>query len=628
MNKTMKKILSKFKIKKNVLRIVFVFVCAFSSLSYVFAEDWTYPYSPYPAIDVQNPLAHICIDAVCEPDGSETDSYSYFYKPFYFKTTPRLLDKVSMSYVFTRNTSKTTYGFYTPLEIGAEILPVEGPTRLFSEVSSIKINNVGTIQDFIHPGSDYVGTGGSYLMGIIRVMANSIKNYYAFYSKEDTSYISASPFQQELKRATFVSEDPSIIECDASRCIAKKVGVTHISVTFPNKTLTSSKPFQKAQDIPTLSDTNQGYTYFNIEKYNPVLDRRVNTLTQPYPYWTERHRDYSLPVRYPTVYFPVKVSAPATASSTVTSCSDTTNITSTGATINWTYTDGENKPQTNYQIQIATNSSFNSDTIVQSVAAPSNTDVSNIRSAAITGLNANTTYYARVRSDNGTTWSDYSSCGSGFTTLTNDNSTTTCVCQNRSQVCTTDGVASTMSNSPLCDLKSSCGAVTSGTNTVFTIIPENDIGDITYVHDTMSTKKTDKTPYVYTTPKTTGWQSLSVDLTDEYDGHTSNAKCSIDNTIVGSKTPTINIKKSPSVTLNKNGQCTIYWDIKDMPDGANCLLSGWGINPSYEATGKLSKVISGIPSNKKYTITCSGGGLTPPIVASVICRINPDIKEN
>jgi hypothetical protein len=33
-------------------------------------------------------------------------------------------------------------------------------------------------------------------------------------------------------------------------------------------------------------------------------------------------------------------------------------------------------------------------------------------------------------------------------------------------------------------------------------------------------------------------------------------------------------------------------------------------------------------SNKKFTLTCSGGTLSKPVSRNTICRVNPEIREN
>ena len=119
---------------------------------------------------------------------------------------------------------------------------------------------------------------------------------------------------------------------------------------------------------------------------------------------------YSLP----SITYTVTVPHVVNANHTVV-CNGANPITDRGATINWTYTDPTNDIQTNYQVQIATDSTFNS--IIHSIVAPANTNVSSVRNAAISGLNPNTRYYARVRAyNNANLWSNYSVCAGSFTT--------------------------------------------------------------------------------------------------------------------------------------------------------------------------------------------------------------------
>jgi hypothetical protein len=158
---------------------------------------------------------------------------------------------------------------------------------------------------------------------------------------------------------------------------------------------------------------------------------------------------------------------------------------------------------------------------------------------------------------------------------------------------------------------------------------------------------------VTTVNKTAAAQSLSVTLTDS-DLASSNTTCNIDAKGGGTGEPgpgpgnppvctdpngckpQITINKKPSVTLNKNGQCTISWTIANLPVGATCSVGGWGVNiagvvGTIDITPPLSptsKTILNLQSNQKYTITCNGSNMTTPITASVICRVNPDVKEN
>lgn len=99
-------------------------------------------------------------------------------------------------------------------------------------------------------------------------------------------------------------------------------------------------------------------------------------------------------------------------------CNTLDSISDVGARVNWTYTDASQNPQTNFEIQIATRSDFATTSIVKMVTAPQNITVASARNIFITGLNADTQYYARARGYNAVSlWSDFSVCPGGFKTL-------------------------------------------------------------------------------------------------------------------------------------------------------------------------------------------------------------------
>jgi len=244
---------------------------------------------------------------------------------------------------------------------------------------------------------------------------------------------------------------------------------------------------------------------------------------------------------------------------------------------------------------------------------------------------------------------------------------TNCSCANRTYICT-GASPSVTPNSPMCDLKASCTVETTSSNTTFKIVPQNGVGNITYTHGSVSATQNNTDPYVYTTSRTPGVQSISVLLRDIFNGQTVTSSCYVTNPPADDGTgttttggdeevcscegstlrcmkegdqdvtvtnnsplcevppPTIDIIKTPAVTLNKNGQCTINWKIENMPTGATCVLTG-GPSPRTVA-GTGTYVSDPLVVNTKFVITCSGGSLNPVISKSVICRVNPDVKEN
>ncbi len=192
---------------------------------------------------------------------------------------------------------------------------------------------------------------------------------------------------------------------------------------------------------------------------------------------------------------------------------------------------------------------------------------------------------------------------------------------------------SRVSNSPSCSLRSSCTISSTELSNTFTVRPINGVGQIRYARSGGTTVTQPNTvPYVYTAPKIPGKQTISVSLTDLYDSQLTTQTCMIDNDatstpeVVATGTPVIVMGKSPAVTLNRGGNCTISWDIKDLSASSSCILSGGSFSGSI--SGKGSRVFGPLTENTRYTITCSGGPITTPITASTICRVNQSVIEN
>jgi hypothetical protein len=203
-----------------------------------------------------------------------------------------------------------------------------------------------------------------------------------------------------------------------------------------------------------------------------------------------------------------------------------------------------------------------------------------------------------------------------------DDEGVSCVCNNRNRVCTEDGVVSTTTNSVACALSSYCSTSSSGTNSVFTIYPTNSIGNVVYTNQGTTVTKNKNEPYEYTLPKVEGVQSITVLLRDTFDNQNSSSVCSIDNTI--SLPPEVKILKSPSTSINQGGNCTIEWDLKNIPSDVKCTLQG--NNESTDVTGYGSKTFGPLNQNTLFTLSCSGPNFSVAPV-STICRINPKILE-
>ncbi|MEI6553010.1 MAG: fibronectin type III domain-containing protein [bacterium] len=218
-----------------------------------------------------------------------------------------------------------------------------------------------------------------------------------------------------------VSENPNVVDCEDGVCKAVGEGVTHVTISFPTSKQTESYP-SKCLTKRASGGWHTKTVYADCTKsvevngpedgYGKIIFKAVTVSKE------HGERD-AMPIlmtySFPSITYTITVPSVSNVSQ-ITSCNGVNNITTSGATVNWTYSDSDNDPQTNYAIDIATDPAFND--IIDTETAPDNTDVSGIRSLAISGLDPNTTYYARIQTYNDTNgWSDYTSCGVSFTTL-------------------------------------------------------------------------------------------------------------------------------------------------------------------------------------------------------------------
>lgn len=224
------------------------------------------------------------------------------------------------------------------------------------------------------------------------------------------------------------SADPSVVSCEGGLCKAIGGGTTNITVSFP-KTKQAPSPVEKTcvtkkgdgPFSPTTSDntscnmeyevdgSNVGYGKINFMASQETLQMHRETVI-----FTTVSKPVLKTYSFPSITYTVTVPSVSNTPQ-ATACNGIGNITASGATINWTYSDADNDPQTNYSIEVATDPAFNN--MYDSWTAPDNTDVTNVRSINITGLGPNTQYYARVKSYNDTNdWRDYGTCVDGFKT--------------------------------------------------------------------------------------------------------------------------------------------------------------------------------------------------------------------
>ncbi len=232
--------------------------------------------------------------------------------------------------------------------------------------------------------------------------------YYKAFSHDDggaryTWYFAASK-PNDTEKPVITSKNPRIVECSNTGCTALKEGTATVEITFPNvKQITDKEILGRTDGYGKIWFDAQR-TKKNLKSDDPlIIDEVANAVLRTY--------------QFPKLTYTITV-PPNPNVAQVSACQSVTNVNQNSAKLNWSYTDADNDAQTNYQIQVSTNSSFTN--IVKSIAAPANTNVSAIRSASISGLAPNTTYYARVSTyNNANTWSGYSVCSGGFTTTAN-----------------------------------------------------------------------------------------------------------------------------------------------------------------------------------------------------------------
>lgn len=238
------------------------------------------------------------------------------------------------------------------------------------------------------------------------------------------------------------------------------------------------------------------------------------------------------------------------------------------------------------------------------------------------------------------------------TTCTPPPVTVTKTCEGRNLVTRTNGsVTATETNSSQCTLSATCTVVKNETSTSYTFAPVKAVGNVEYKKDgTTLMATTPKTgSYTYTTPTVSAVQTVNMLLTDLYDNSSVIKSCNNGyvpsdpqsceelNNCPPSVPPVINLTKDPKISLNKNGNCTITWDIQNMPESTTCQLTGWNIGGTGVSSYPISlvngisggnKTVTGLTKNEKYVVSCSGSGLTPsPMTTSVICRVNSTIQE-
>jgi hypothetical protein len=223
-----------------------------------------------------------------------------------------------------------------------------------------------------------------------------------------------------------VSQNPNIISCTNSKCTALKEGAATVKIKFLNSPKQAYGPtldyglyyqgagyenFRRSIDIESIGNpfygSDSGYGRLKVTSaYNGF--GRVNKM-----YANQKTIAYRFPDTEGVYTITV---LPEPNQPQIGFCSGVLSVTHNSALVSWSYADPDNDPQTNYRIQIATDSNFN--TVVKNITKPNGTDVKNLRTLNVTGLNPNTRYYAQIRTYNDKNgWSDFSKCSGSFTTL-------------------------------------------------------------------------------------------------------------------------------------------------------------------------------------------------------------------
>lgn len=233
---------------------------------------------------------------------------------------------------------------------------------------------------------------------------------------------------KDTKVAQITSLSPDIMSCNSStkKCTALKAGTAYLMVDFPIGNQSSTNNWSGENKILGGYSYGYGLISYKMKKYSwadvndnkkydsgNILENATYNADTAIVSNTNNITIASHPYSfYPAIYI-VSVTEAANLPHTTT-LNPVTSITQSGATINWSYSDPENNPQTNYQILVATDSAFTN--IVKNIQKTT-TNVASLRSVNISqGLVANTTYYVKMRTYNDTNaWGSYTSSRS-FTT--------------------------------------------------------------------------------------------------------------------------------------------------------------------------------------------------------------------
>ncbi len=223
-----------------------------------------------------------------------------------------------------------------------------------------------------------------------------------------------------------------------------------------------------------------------------------------------------------------------------------------------------------------------------------------------------------------------------------EQTTQTCTCSGRTQVCTENGNQTQTPNASQCALQASCTFAKSGNQATFTFTPLRALGNITY---------SGENPVTRTIP-TNGSVTETMSITDSFDGMTASASCTAsfndqdttnnnnngnpdggdcdpavttctDNNGTGGNPslPPVISKFTATKFVEQGQSCVFAWEVQN---AASCTLGGQSVNPN---ASKSFPTTDG--KNITKTLSCTNGGDTPQVVnRTATCAVNPTVKQN
>lgn len=395
------------------------------------------------------------------------------------------------------------------------------------------------------------------------------------------------------------------------------------------------------------------YRQLNLGKLNPSVQNNlyVSHYRERSGGGKEAEDLYKIPLAYTAIPF----------------SSSASNITSSDANINWSYsastTPNDWDPsqasttwQSFYQVTISELSTFSTSSLTTKTKKSGSVidTTKSVRSVNFDSLKEDTVYYVKIQGGKRV---------SGFENLTpiltysfKTSKRTGCTCNTaRTSTCTDAlGVTTVTPNADYCKLSAACSNayLDDEGDVYFKVIINNLISRIPTVSVNGIPFITGQNPYYtprvynlysYNQPFVSNTlQTANFIITDIVDGQNTNLVCTYDSRpqtpttpeVIGSG-PFISLAKTPSITMNKGGNCTLDWSITGMPANTSCNITSSNTSfspvsiPLTIAGSSTSAYIAGpINSNTKFTISCSGINLATPVLKSTICRVNPEIIEN